>query len=332
MYEENNNNIGSYSENASLKKKNRTLQYYKFLFYSLKTELKVHEFTKLVKATNAGEITLWLISIILYISTPKGFPNITTGEKSASYKNSFIWFHTMHLLRGAIGIFLIYSFPRSYQVIKSLESTVDSKLETTLFNDLIRENIFFNVTEKIKPKKVLVIIYIILSLVNFAFDMIDFLVVLASLSSAKPEAKVVLLSYLLIAVLYVIADVAFIFWIDQLKYSFPKEYLIPIESLIMGVVDKALVKFKLRKPKTDVVNEANAQQSNKPYVRSSNDMKNGGVNILENILKDSFGVNTFDNSYNINEKKKIDNRNEYQDNQNIPPGSGDQFNQQNYDV
>ena len=332
MYEENNNNIGSYSENASLKKKNRTLQYYKFLFYSLKTELKVHEFTKLIKASNAGEITLWLISIILYISTPKGFPNITTGEKSTSYKNSFIWFHTMHLLRGAIGIFLIYSFPRSYQVIKSLESTVDSKLETTLFNDLIRENIFFNVTEKIKPKKVLVIIYIILSLVNFAFDMIDFLVVLASLSSAKPEAKVVLLTYLLIAVLYAIADVAYIFWIDQLKYCFPKEYLIPIESLVLGVVDKALVKFKLRKPRTDVVTEANAQQSNKPYVGSSNDMKNGGVNILENILKDSFGVNTSNNSYNINEKKKIDNRNEYPDNPNIPPGSGDQFNQQNYEV
>ena len=201
-------------------------------------------------------------------------------------------------------------------------------------NDLIRENIFFNVTEKIKPKKVLVIIYIMLTITNFAFDMLDFLVVLASLSGAVPAAKVVLLTYLLIAILYVISDLGYIFWIYQLKYCFPKEYLNPTETLFMGVVNKVLVKFKLRKPKTDVVSEAKIQQSNSPYAGKNNDINNGGVNILENILHDSFGIKRKDDSYKINEKNNIDNidnRKAYPDNQNIP-GSEDQFKQNNYDV
>ena len=326
MYEDN-NNIESNNENRSLKKKNRTLQYYKFLFYSLKTELKVHEFIKTLRAASAGEISLWIISIILYMSTPKDFPKLSQGEKSTSYKNAFIWFHMMHLLRGVIGMILIYTFPRSFQFTNSLETTVDSKLEKSLFNDLIRENIFFNVTEKIKSKKLLVIIYIALTILNFAFDLIDYLIVLASLSDAKSDAKVVLLTYLLIAVLYIVADLVFIFWIEQLKYCFPKEYLSPIENLFFGTVTKVLVKFKLQKPKTDIVAEAKAQQSNKPYVIGSNDMKNGGVNLLENILYDSFGMKTKGDSSNVNEKNKVDNRNAYPENQNNPPGSEDQFNQ-----
>ena len=208
-----NNNIDSNEVNG-LKKKNRTLQYYKFLFYSMKTELKLHDFIKLVRTTNSGEIAIWLISLILYANTPKDFPKLLEGEKSTSYKNIFIWFHFIHVLRAALGLFLIYAFPRSFQVINILESNSDSKLETTLFNDLIRETIFFNVTEKIKPKKIPIILYLIMTIFNYVFDLVDFLVILTALSGAKPEVKVILLTYLLIAVLLII-DLSYIFWAGQ---------------------------------------------------------------------------------------------------------------------
>ena len=332
--EDGNNNIDSnYNSNEGngLKKKNRTLQYYKFLFYSMKTELKLHDFIKLLRASNSGEIAIWIISLILYANTPKDFPKLSEGEKSTSYKNVFIWFHFIHVARGAIGIFLMYTFPRSFQVINSVESNSDSKLEKTLFNDLIRETIFFNVTEKIKPKKIPIIIYLILTVINFIFDLIDFLVILSSLSGAKPEAKVVLLTYLLISVLYMVIDLAYIFWTGQLKYVFPKEYLRPIDSLFNGIVDRAMVTFKIRKPKTDVVSEAKAQQSGQGYVISSNDMKNGGINILEKILGDSLGVYR-DSGYGSksNVQEKIDSRKGYPDN-NFQPGSEDQMNENKLD-
>ena len=320
---EGSNNI-EYNENNGLKKKNRTLQYYKFLFYSMKTELKLHDFVKLVRASNAGEIAVWIISLILYANTPKDFPNLSEGGKSAPYKNAFIWFHFIHVLRAALGIFLIHSLPKSFQVINSLESNSDEKLERTLFNDLIRETIYFNVTEKIKPKKIPIFIYLIMTVINFVFDLIDFLVVLSSLSGAKPEVKVVLLTYLLISVLYMIIDLSYVFWTGQLKYVFPREYLKPIDSIFNGVVDKAMVRFKLRKPKTDIISEAKVQQSNQPYVRSSNGMKNGGVNILENILGESFGVYKDTNIQQGNEQKN-NNRQRYPE-VNNPPSSEDQMN------
>ena len=313
-----------YNQNNGLKKKNRTLQYYKFLFYSMKTELKLHDFIKLVRASNAGEIAIWVISLILYANTPKDFPKLSNGEKSTSYKNAFIWFHFIHVLRAVLGIFLIHTLPKSFQVINSLESNSDEKLERTLFNDLIRETIYFNVTEKIKPKKIQIFIYLIMTVINFVFDLIDFLVVLSSLSGAKPEVKVVLLTYLLISVLYMIIDLSYVFWTGQLKYVFPREYLKPIDSIFNGVVDKAMVRFKLRKPKTDIISEAKVQQSNQPYVRSSNGMKNGGVNILENILGESFGVYKDTNIQQGNEQKN-NNRQRYPE-VNNPPSSEDQMN------
>jgi hypothetical protein len=324
---EGNNNI----ETGGLKKKNRTLQYYKFLFYSMKTELKIHDFVKLVRASNAGEISIWIISLVLYANTPKDFPKLSEGEKSTSYKNAFIWFHLIHVLRAVLGAFLIHTFPKSFQVVNSLDNISDEKLETTLFNDLIRETIFFNVTEKIKPKKIPILIYLVMTVINFVFDLVDFLVILNSLSGAKPEAKVVLLTYLMISLLYITIDLSYVFWTGQLKYVFPREYLKPIDSILNGVVDKAMMKFKLRKPKTDVISEAKVQQSRQPYVIGSNEMNNGGINILENILSDSFGVYRADQD--IKQKNdKYDNRERYQDNNNNPPNSVDPMNENKLDA
>jgi hypothetical protein len=319
------------NEGGGLKKKNRTLQYYKFLFYSMKTELKLHDFIKLIRVSNYGEISIWVISLILYANTPKDFPKLSDGEKSTSYKNVFIWFHFIHIIRAALGIFLMHTFPKSFEIINKIESYSDSKLEKTLFNDLIRETIFFNVTEKIKPRKIPIIIYLILTLVNFIFDLIDFLVILSALSGAKPEAKVVLLTYLIIAVLYMAIDCSYIFWTGQLKYVFPKEYLKPIDAIFNGLVDKAMTTFKLKKPKTDIVAEAKAQQSGQRYVKSSNEMNNGGVNILENIFSDSFGIYKMPNYPQHGNQEKEDNRQRFPNNNNYAPGSEEQMNENRLD-
>ena len=108
----------------------------------MKTEIKVHSFTKLLRISNAGELSLWIISVIIYIN--KKF--LTEGQKSTSSQNVFILFHILHVFCSVLCIFLICSFPRSFQVINILQSNTDSKLEKTLFNDLIIKNIFFNVS------------------------------------------------------------------------------------------------------------------------------------------------------------------------------------------
>ena len=305
---EGNTNFSS-GQSDGLKKKNRTLQYYKFLFYSLKTEIKAQDFLKLLRTSNTVEIVIWIISLLLYANTPKDFPKISAGErKSSSYKNTFIWFHILPVIRGALGTFITFTLPRSYKVTEYLET------------------IFFSITEKIKSKKIPIIIYFVLTGLNFIFDILDFFIIIASLSRARSDAKVVLLTYLLIAGIYVAVDLAYLLWAGQLVYIFPREYLKPIDSMFNGIVNYAMKKFKLGKPKTDVVAEARAQQSKGPYVKSSNDMNNGGVNILENILGDTFGREVYIQQN--DQQNKINNRPSFPG-ENNNPNSEEQMNNNN---
>lgn len=52
--------------------------------------------------------------------------------------------------------------------------------------------------------------------------MIDFFSSISLVSGALSDAKDVLLAYLIIAVLYIILDLIYTFWLEQLKYWFPK--------------------------------------------------------------------------------------------------------------
>jgi hypothetical protein len=74
----------------------------------------------------------------------------------------------------------------------------------------------------------------------------------------------------MIAFCYITLDLYYAFWGGMLKYHFPPRYLAPISSVFYGAVDKALIRFKLRKPKTDIEAEAKAQKDG----LSSNNQKN----------------------------------------------------------
>ena len=275
--EESNNNS---DRNNQPKRKNRTLQYYKFLFYTMKTEIKVHDFLKLLRNSNTAEFSLWAVSVLLFANIPKNFPILKEGETNKeTYNGVFIWLHIMHIVRACNGMYLGYKLPRSYQIMDTLKRLSDDTLSKTLFNDILRETLYNKVIVSIKSKKIFIISYLFITIINIIFDIIDFFFILAKISKAATSAKVVFMTYLLIAVIYLLIDCAYIFWIFQLKYVFPKKYLSPIHQLYNGLVNLAVKVFKLQKVKTDVIEEAKNQQA-----------QNGGVNILEFIMKDSFGI------------------------------------------
>jgi len=84
------NNHNPNQESPAQKKKNRTLQFYKFLLNSLKIEISLNEFMRLIKYSNQGEIVLWFISIILFYSGHREYP--------------LVWLHLIHLIRGILGL------------------------------------------------------------------------------------------------------------------------------------------------------------------------------------------------------------------------------------
>ena len=319
----NNNNFYS-NDNYSLEynytppKKNRKLQFYKFLFYSIKTEIKVNDFLKLIRTSNYAEIPIWVLSIIIYYITPIKLKTNLKNGSTTYYKITFIWVHIVHVFRAILGIFLLKHLPKSHEFIDDLNKLSDDELTINLFNSIIREKIYNYVIEPIKRKKILIFIYIGMTLFNFLIDLVDFLSILANISKATTDSKVIFLTYLLIALLYLTIDLGYFFWMGQLRYVFPIEYLKPLHSVFNGMVSHAISVFKLKKRKIDIIEDAKTQNANGPYIKSS--IQNGGINILECILKESFGVyresvcsstssNSSNEQFSKNEKYKCDKKN-----------------------
>ena len=173
-------------------KKNRTLQFYKFLFYSMKIEIKINEFVDLIRFSNQSEISLWILSIVLYANSPK------------EYSYMFVWIHLLHVLRGLVGFLIMIKLPRSYEIVESMKNVSEKDLETKLFNDIARNVVKKEVIEKIQGMKSILIFYFALTFANFIFDAIDFLNMLSNLDKKgmQNNEKVVTLSLFIIVLLY----------------------------------------------------------------------------------------------------------------------------------
>ena len=85
------NNNNNNPVNVLAPKKNRTIQYYKFLFYSMKLEVKNTELINLIKYSNSSEILLYLFSVIVV----------------AGFNTIFIILHSLHFIRGLLGLFVL---------------------------------------------------------------------------------------------------------------------------------------------------------------------------------------------------------------------------------
>ena len=308
------------NNNKKIKGKNRTLQYYKFLFYTMKTEIKVHDFLKLIRTSNTTELSIWTISVVLFANIPEKFPILKKGEYSTTkYNGVFIWFHIFHIVRAFLGMYIGYILPRSYQIMEALQNIPDEILEKTLFNDIIRETLLNKVILVIKQKKVYILIYLICTILNTIIDAIEFFYILMRLSNLSSSAKVVFITYLFIVIIYLVVDFSYFFWLGQLRYIFPQKYLRSLNDLYHGIIYKAISTFKLKKPKIDIVNEVKIQHKSQP--RKKEAMNNGGFNLLEHILKDSLEVEKYYN----NNKYLPDVKNENRNKGNIKEGIQDNF-------
>jgi len=177
----------------NIKKKNRTLQFYKFLFYSMKIEIKINEFVDLIRFSNQSEISLWILSIVLYANAPK------------EYSSILVWFHIIHVVRGLVGFLIMLKLPRSYEIVEAMKNVSEKDLETKLFNDIARNVVKKEVIEKIQGMKGYLIFYFALTFMNFIFDSVDFLYMLSNLDNKglQNNEKVVTLSFFIIILLYI---------------------------------------------------------------------------------------------------------------------------------
>lgn len=160
--------------NQNLPKKNKTLQYFKFLLYSTKVEVKLHEFLDILRFGSQTEITLWIISMVLYFN--------------GKFRNIIIFFQVLHVIRGLIGYVIRIYFPKMHEIIESTKAD-DRTMETMEFNDFIRKIAKEKLIPKIQKASKWIIVYIILTCLCFIIDCINFLYVLSNLDEAGPSLE-----------------------------------------------------------------------------------------------------------------------------------------------
>ena len=177
----NNQNPGN--ESPAQKKKNRTLQFYKFLLNSLKIEISLNEFMRLIKYSNQGEIVLWFISIILFYSGHREYP--------------LVWLHLIHLIRGILGLIISAKLPRSYELLDSID--VNNKaFETKIYNDVMRDAVKERIFPKIKDMKGYLLTYFSLTFVNFMIDVVDFLYIISNMNNEPDKASVTIIFFIIV--------------------------------------------------------------------------------------------------------------------------------------
>ena len=169
-------------------KKNRTLQFYKFLQNSLKVEIALNEFYNLIKCSNQAEIALWILSIILYYSGHTEYP--------------LVWVHVLHVLRGILGIVILHKLPRTYELVELI--TEDDKImELNNYNDIIRDTVKEHFLPKLKSIQCLLIVYFSLTFANFMIDIVDFLYVVSYFSTYEDSFQMVTLTFVILNFLYI---------------------------------------------------------------------------------------------------------------------------------
>ena len=189
-------NIGVNNQNQGLKKKNRTLQFYKFLLYAIKMEIKMNELVEVIRFGNQSEVSLWILGLVLYFNSPRNYSNI------------FVWIHIIHLVRGILGFIILLKLPRSYRVVEAFQEISEVDKETKIFNDLAREVIKKEGVAKIGKLRGLLIAYFVLTFINFIFDIIDLFYSVSRIGKYNPSIEnnsnliAVLISYTILAYLY----------------------------------------------------------------------------------------------------------------------------------
>lgn len=168
-FNNNNNNINdSPASLEQLKEKNKQINldkigFYKFLIYSTKAEIQINSFKDLLYWVSLLEIFLYIISILLFISSPSNF--------------YIFWTFTTHAARGVIGMLLLFRIPDSHLSVENIDAFDSSSIES--LQEQMASNyitLLQNNESRIKP---FLIVYFILTLVNIVVDIIVFAYLIA---------------------------------------------------------------------------------------------------------------------------------------------------------
>jgi len=131
---------------------------FKFILYTSKVEIKSNNFMRMVYTISLLELMLWFVGLLLFVSAPTSYYHI--------------WFLLLYPARGVLGLILLNSFPKTYEVLENLSK--NPNYEEDKLTEMVHEQLKETFTDRFADNRVKLIVYFSFTIASFIIDIILF--------------------------------------------------------------------------------------------------------------------------------------------------------------
>ncbi len=133
---------------------------FKFILYTSKIEIKSNSLIKMIYSTSLFEIALWLVGLLLFISSPGNM--------------YLILVLCVHPFKGILGLFILGSMPKTFEIIENLAKNPNFEEDKIL--DMITSQIRETFLERWTQNKNKLLWYLISTIFCLVVDFVIFIV------------------------------------------------------------------------------------------------------------------------------------------------------------
>jgi hypothetical protein len=190
----------------------------KLILYVSKVEIKSNSFIKMVFSISLLELGLWMVSLLLFIASPKTL--------------FLIWVLFLHVGKAVLGLILITNMPKTYEVMDELykRENIDEERLVDILESLTNQ-IFM---ERWKENRIKLLIYFILNILCMLSDSAIFALQLILFGNINYFLKQITLMFIIIV--FFISDVIYFLWFVTIRFTFPAFMVNPILNAIVGLL------------------------------------------------------------------------------------------------
>ena len=229
---------------ANTSKINLTIDYKQFLQLPQTEHAKNHlkyvnmGFKIQIMLQDLSNILYWssVVDLFLFIFTLSCF---MTSPKVAG----LLFIHIIHVLRAVCGGFAVFKLPKSSRIIDDVRAVMQqNKDEAVEHQDLgeklnaATETMFKQYNDKLIV--IPVIVYFVLTCLQFVLDFVVFCVALAYMSDDVNTESYAAALMLCLSSVFISLDLYYIIWVASFKFKMPTEYSVEVITALIGFPTK----------------------------------------------------------------------------------------------
>ena len=189
---------------------------FKFILYTSKIEIKANSFMKMVYSTSLFEIALWIVGLLLFISSPR--------------RLYLIWVLILHVFKAILGLIILNYMPKTYEIMDALYKKENLKEDKIIENiEIIMKETFLVRWNENKTK---LFVYFLFTILCLATDCVIFFVQL--LLFGNKNYMLMQITMMFIIIIFFVSDIIYFFWFVTLRFTFPSFMVTPINNAIIG--------------------------------------------------------------------------------------------------